>query len=233
MGRIAKRAVITSGLRGVIGCMLLALLAACSGVTHSVVGNEYRLTAKLGNDVVGGEARTSDERFALLARTIKSRRHKLGGKGVSWDELDFIPDAESTFTLPGGHQQILTIMYQSYKGARVIDGLQYGSFNAKDGTLQSVRAFLKDPATLPEPPKLDLRAWSEVHNVFREWLRIHKASKFNFVIEQPPVISARLHVAGYLARYAHRNADGTLSRFAAIIDPATDAVHVLYDVNTD
>jgi len=52
-------------------------------------------------------------------------------------------------------------------------------------------------------------------------------------VEQEPVISARLNVAGYMVHYAHRNADQSLSRFAAIVVPKTEKVHVLYDINMD
>ncbi len=223
-----------TAIRAGVLCTMFLLLAGCGGAKLKVVGNEFRLTAKEGSEVVGTKTNSEQQRVALLIRTLKERRHKLGGKGVSWDELDFVPYAETTFTLPNGDQQILTVIYQAYKGARVIDGLQYGSFETKHGRLQSVRAFLKDPATLPDPPAVgDMKSWSKANQIFRDWLRVNKATKINFVVEERPVISARLHVAGYLARYAYRNPDGSHSRFAAIIDPTKQAVHVLYDIGSD
>jgi hypothetical protein len=212
----------------------LVMLGGCGSVPLKVVGNEYRLTVKDNSgNIADKEAKTADERVAVLSATLRDRRKELGGENIAKDELTFLPYAESSFTLPDGSTQVLTVIYQTYKGARVIDGLQYGSFDSNSGELRSVRAFLKDPAKLPEPPKADMATWSRVHQTFRNYLQEHKATKFNFTIEEQPVISADLGVAGYLAHYSRRNADTSLSRFAAIVDPNSNAVHVLYDIGTD
>jgi hypothetical protein len=198
------------------------------------VGNEYRLTvSKNKGNIASDEAKTSEERVTVLGRTLVDRRSELGASGVSKSGLTFAPYAESNVLLPNGEPQVLTVIFQTYKGARVLDGLQYGSFDQKTGELRAVRAFLKDPAKLPDPPQADMPAWSRAHEVFRDYLREHKATQINFTIEEQPVISASLSVAGYLARYARRNPDNSLSRFAAIVDPSTKKVHVLYDMETD
>jgi hypothetical protein len=214
--------------------LLAVVTAACSSVPLKVVGNEYRLTVpKNKGNIAPNEAKTPEERVAVLERTLTDRRSELGASGVSKGDLAFAPYAESAVLLPDGEAQVLTVVFQTYKGARVLDGLQYGSFDQTTGELRALRAFLKDPAKLPDPPQADMAAWSKAHQVFRDYLREHKATQINFTIEEQPVISATLGVAGYLARYARRNADGSLSRFAAIVDPSTKAVHVLYDMETD
>ncbi len=213
--------------------LALLLLAGCSSIPLKVVGNEYRLTVEKKGNIADSEAKTAEERVAVLSATLKDRRKELGGAGIEKDALTFMPYAESSFILPDGEAQVLTVLYQTYKGARVLDGLQYGSFDLKTGELRAVRAFLKDPAKLPDPPQADMTAWSAAHRVFREYLQKHKAAKINFLIEEQPVVSAGLGVAGYLARYSRRNPDASLSRFAAIVDPAAKTVHVLYDIGTD
>lgn len=135
--------------------------------------------------------------------------------------------------MPDGQAQVLTVLYQTRDSARVLDGIQYGSYDQETGELRAVRAFLKDPSKLPTAPKADMEIWSRMNEVFREYLRKKGGPKTVFGVEEMPVITSEPARAGYLARYSRRNADGSLSRFAAIIDPSNNQVHVLYDIVTD
>ena len=213
--------------------LALLLLAGCAGIPVQVVGSEHRLTLKEGGNLADDEASTAPERVAVLTAALKDRREELGGAGIGKDELTFTPYAESVFILPNGETQVLTVLYQTYQGARVLDAVQCGGFDQKTGELRALRATLKDPAKLPEPPQADMGAWAKAHQVFREYLRQHKAAKIDFTVDEQPVVSAALGVAGYLAHYSRRNPDTSLSRFAAIVDPATGSVHVLNDSSTD
>jgi hypothetical protein len=220
---------------GVLGLLYLMInIAGCSSVTVTAVGDEYSVISK---DMEGNLARKTansfDERVAVLSKTLRDRKNKLGGAAIKSDQLNFVAFGESEFILPNGQSHILTILYQTYKGARIVDSFQYGSFDKKTGELRTVRALFKDPAKLVSPPEASMEQWSQIHQNFREYLNKHKTLKVDFIVEQEPVISAKLNVAGYMVRYAHRNADNSLSRFAAIMEPKTDKVHVLYDINMD
>ncbi len=231
---MSDRKYVRAAVLPVLTGIILALLSACGGVPLRVVGEEHQLTVeKKHGNIAGKTAKTSKERVAVLSETIRDRKGELGGKGISDADLAFLPYAESTFILPNGQTHVLTVLYQAHKGARVLEGLQYGSFDRDTGELRAVRAVLKDPSRLPSPPAQDAAVWSRMHEVFRNYLQKSSNGEANFIIEEQPVISASAGVSGYLARYSRRNPDGSLSRFAALIEPGSESVHVLYDINTD
>jgi len=210
------------------------LLSGCGGIPLRVVGEEYQLTVekKKGN-IASKTAKTTEERVAVLSETIRDRKAELGGKGIPDADMAFLPYAESVFILPNGQTHVLTVLYQAYKGARVLEGLQYGSFDRDTGELRTVRAVLKAPSKLPPPPAQDAAVWSRMHEVFRNYLETGGNGQANYIIEEQPVIATAIGVSGYLARYSRRNPDGSLSRLAAVIEPNSERVHVLYDINTD
>ena len=78
-----------------------------------------------------------------------------------------------------------------------------------------------------------MTVWTRMNEVFREYLGMKGLEKTVFGIEEIPVITAEPARAGYLARYARRNPDGSLSRFSSIIDPKNEQVYVLYNIVTD
>lgn len=219
----------------VLPAIVLALLSACGGIPLRVVGEEYQLTVeKKHGNIAARTAKTSEERVAVLSETIRDRRSELGGGNIPKEDLAFLPFAESVFILPDGRQtHVLTVLYQAHKGARVLEGLQYGSFDRDTGELRTVRAVLKDASKLSPPPAQDASVWSHMHEVFRNYLDKSSNGHANFIIEEQPVISLAAGVSGYLARYSRRNPDGSLSRFAAVIEPGSEKVHVLYDISTD
>jgi len=215
--------------------MAAPILSGCGvKAMRAVVGEEHQLTVEKKSGNLGSRrAETFDERCEVLAEAIAERKSELGGKNISEDDLEFIPFAESTIIMPDQKAYILTVLYQSRNGARILDGLQYGSFDSKKGELRTIRAFLKDPTELPAAPKADMVVWTRMNEVFREYLEKKGVPKTVFGIEEIPVVTAEPPRSGYLARYARRNSDGSLSRFAAIIDPSDEQVHVLYDIVTD
>jgi hypothetical protein len=223
------------GLWGLSLIIVVLTLSGCGGVKalRAVVGEEYQLTVEKSGNLASRPATTFADRSAVLAETLVARKNELGGKGIAEDELQFIPFAESTIILPDGQTHVLTVLYQARDGARILDGLQYGSFDLEKGQLRTVRAFLKDPAKLPAAPKPDMAVWSRMNELFRVYLNRKGAPRTIFGIEEMPVMTAEPARAGYLARYARRNPDGSLTRFAAIIDPSNDQVHVLYHIETD
>lgn len=226
------------GRSGLWCMMLLFTVVALSGcgvkAMRVVVGEEHQLTVEKKSGNLGSrEAMTFDERCEVLAETIAERKNDLGGKDISEDDLEFVPFAESTIIMPDGKAYVLTLLYQSRNGARILDGLQYGSFDLKKGELRTIRAFLKDPSRLPLAPNPDMAVWTRMNDVFREYLKKKGTPKTVFGIEEIPVITAEPARAGYLARYSRRNPDGSLSRFAAIIDPSDEQIYVLYNIVTD
>lgn len=215
--------------------VVVPMLSGCGvKAMRTVLGEEHQLTVEDKSGNLGSRrAGTFDERCAVLAEAIAERKSELGGKTISEDDLAFIPFAESTIIMPDGKAYVLTVLYQSYNGARILDGLQYGSFDSKKGELRTIRAFLKNPDKLPAAPKADMVVWTRMNDVFRGYLEKKGVPKTVFGIEEIPVVTAEPPRSGYLARYARRNSDGSLSRFAAIIDPSDEQVYVLYDIVTD
>jgi hypothetical protein len=216
-------------------CIIGAIALTGCGVTAKrvVVGTEYQLNVEGSGNLGPRPAGTFEERCAVLAETIVQRHDELGGRDISGNDLTFVPFAESTITLPDGRTQVLTVLYQTRNGVRILDGIQYGCFDLKKGELRTVRAFLKDPSKLPAAPKPDMAVWTRMNEVFRAYLTQKGTPKTVFGIEEIPVITAEPARAGYLARYGRRNPDGSFSRFAAIIDPSNDRVNVLYDTTTE
>ena len=223
------------------GLLLMALLfigfvfSGCGvKAMRTVLGDEHQLTVEKKSGNLGSrQAMTFDERCEVLAEAIAERKNELGGKNISEDDLEFIPFAESTIIMPDGKAYVLTLLYQSRNGARILDGLQYGSFDLKKGELRTIRAFLKDPSKLPNAPRPDMAVWTRMNEVFREYLKVKGFPKTVFGIEELPVITAEPARTGYLARYSRRNQDGSLTRFAAIIDPSNEQIYVLYNIVAD
>ena len=218
--------------------MLLFVVFMASGcgvkAMRTVLGDEHQLTVEKKSGNLGSRpAMNFDDRCEVLAEAIAERKNELGGSGISEDDLEFVPFAESTIIMPDGKAYVLTVLYQSRNGARILDGLQYGSFDLKKGELRTVRAFLKDPTKLPAAPKPDMNVWTRMNEVFREYLDKKGAPKTVFGIEDLPVIISEPARAGYLARYSRRNPDGSLSRFAAIIDPSNEQIYELYNIVVD
>jgi len=224
--------------RGLWLIVLLVIVFIFSGcgvkAMRVVLGEEHQLTVEKKSGNLGSRrAMTFDERSEVLAEALAERKDDLGGKNISEDDLEFVQFAESTIVMPDGKAYVLTLLYQSLNGVRILDGLQYGSFDLKKGELRTIRAFLKDPSKLPPAPKPDMAVWTRMNEVFREYLKRKGTPKTVFGIEEIPVITAEPPRAGYLARYSRRTPDGSLSRFAAIIDPSDEQVYLLYNIVTD
>lgn len=218
-----------------IGATLLVplLLSGGCGTQLTVIEQEHQLTRKKGGNLADTEATTTKQRARVLADVLTERRDELAAQDIDKKELSFQPYGESTIILPNGQTHALVILYQTHKGARVMEGLQYGSFDLESGELRTVRAHLQKTAGLPDPPKPNLKTWSNMHKVFRAYLKQQGRAGVSFSISDRPVLSSRLKVGGYLVQYAYRNANGSLSRFAGIIEPDREQVHALYDVTTD
>ncbi|MDH5784090.1 MAG: hypothetical protein OEZ16_00610 [Chromatiales bacterium] len=218
---------------GIVLLCLSLLLAGCSSVPVDVVDSQHQMTIMDEGNIAMEKALNPEARARVLADTMKQKRGKLGGKAIAEEALEFKSWGESGITLPNGQRHIVVVLHQQHMGARIIDGVQYGSFDADSGELRGVRAELRDPAMLPEPPTRDGRQWAEMHDKFREFVKQRYGRAVNFIIHETPVIVAQQTVAGYLAEYSIRNEDGTLNRFSSVIDAKDGQIHVIYDMNTD
>ncbi|MDH5178932.1 MAG: hypothetical protein OEZ39_00235 [Gammaproteobacteria bacterium] len=212
---------------------ILLLSVGCSSTKLTVIGQEHQLTREESGNIAGEKAETTLQRSKVLGDVLIKRYDDLTSKDISRRDLAFAPYGESTIILPDGQTHVLVVLYQTYKGARIMEGLQYGSFDLKSGELRTVRAHLQKTSDLPDPPGPDLKTWSAMHNVFRAYLKQQGHEGISFSISDKPVVSAQLKVGGYLVQYSYRNENNSLSRFAGIIEPGTERVHVLYDITTD
>jgi len=208
------------------------MLSAC-GSSYMVIGDEHRLTRAKSGNIAWDEAKTVEQRAEVFANVLRDNVGDFAKTPIPKKDLEFEPYGESRIVLPNGQTHVIVFVYQTYHGARIVDYIQHGSFDNKTGELRTVRASLQPVAGLPEPPKADTDTWTKMHDHVRAYLSGHKAIVPNFNISDRPVVSAKLRVAGYFIQSSHRNENGSLTRFAGIVEPATGKVHVLYDVNTD
>ena len=226
-----------SGIRNAFLAIVLmfgAMLCGCQSVsTYSTVGNEHRITITKGN-LAARTALDSESRVRAFVNAVKDNRKHLGASEISKAALSFVPFGPEAFVkLPNGESHIIVAFNQAYKGTRIIDSIQYGSFLQDTGELRTIRTQLVDPVNLPKVPTASRVDREKATTLFRNYLREHGQSETFFDIDEVPVMSARLHAAGYFAQYSKRNKNGSLSRMAAIVDPKNARVHVLYDINTD
>ena len=223
----------TSQARWVLGLVLLSFAAGACARDRGIEGQEYRLTKEKHGNIAWHRAKTVEQRAKIFTDVLRDRAREFSGKKIAKKDLEFQTVGESRIVLPNGQTHILIVVYQTYHGARIIDQMQYGSFNARTGQLRTIRANLQPVKGLPEPPKPDPNVWSQLHDQFRAYVKARFAYVPNFAISDQPVISAKLHVAGYLVQFSHRNDNGTLTRFAGVIDPGNGQVSVLRDVTSD
>ncbi len=210
------------------------LLEACgTAPIKDVVDTQHRITQVDDGNIADREAHTPEQRIAVLKETLLDRADELTKLDIDENKLEFIAFGESFIGTPDDSTQILLIMHQGYLGARIIDAVQYGSFDKESGELRALRADIRDPDELPKPPKADRAEWSRIYRHLRKVFPTQGRPAAGYTVSDQPVISNNRKAAGYLAHYSVRNQNGSLSRFAAIIEPGTYKMHILYDINTD
>jgi hypothetical protein len=216
--------------------MLLALnlVTACGSVpVRQVVGNQHQITQLKSGNIADRKATNAKERIEIMKQTLVSRADELTKLNIDETSLEFIAFGESEIGTPDGSTQYLLIMHQGYRGARIIDAVQYGSFDKETGELRALRADIGDISKLPPAPKTDRNEWSKIYRYVRKLFQSQGRPAAGYSVSDQPVISSKRKVAGYLAQYSVRNRNGSLSRFAAIIEPDSYKMHILYDINMD
>ncbi|HEX5707083.1 MAG TPA: hypothetical protein VFX96_07295, partial [Pyrinomonadaceae bacterium] len=207
-----------------------------SGLRAQAFGDDRLVTLDAGS--LAPAASSPEERVKAFTDFLLEQRGYFGAGGARAEEIAFAPAVEEQRATRRRADQAepyaFVALQQLHRGARVIDETQYGVFlldrEGRAGELRRVRAHLRNPSELPAPPAADPGVRRAADDAFRRYLTGRTLGGGDVSVEETPVISVRLRTAGYLARYYKRHADGTASRLAAVVEPATGQVKVLYDI---
>jgi hypothetical protein len=205
-----------------------------SGLDARTFDDERLITLAQGN-LARTPATTADERARALSSFLVEHRAYFDIANVPAENLVFtMAGPEFKVTQPQGRSFMMVALHQLYQGAPVIDETQYGAFlldsSGRVAELRRVRARLIDPSQLPAPPTPNPEQQKAADTLFRKFLLDRLVSGEDIRVEDNPVVSAKLGIAGYLAQYSKRNEDGTVSRLEAVVAPSTAEIKVLYDI---
>jgi hypothetical protein len=228
------------GLRAALICGLLVLPIVACGQDRRVAGLEDRtgghvevldvgggvlLVAERGN-LVPQATSSEDERIDALSSLLIDESQRFSANRFA-EELAFEPVmAEGLFVIDG-ERLASTLLVQTVDGAPVLEALQSGAWaigeDRRVGELRRVHAILYDPARLPTPPAAPSpRRLDEARGAFESWLaRERGITDGEATLTGKRVISARLGVAGYEARWFRAERGGASSRIVAILDAET------------
>jgi len=202
-----------------------------SGFTNLLLGEERLVALKMGN-LSETAATDAQDRLNILAEFLQTYAEFFGVPTTKANDLMVLAAAPEQQAVVGMNEDHQTVMVnQEFEGAIVLDGQVFGEYVRvadRNWQLRRVQGRLFDPASLVAPVASNDDTLGLAAGLFEEFLVQNEFFEGGMNVLPTPVILGAENLAGFLCNYMRTYDDGSMDRMAAVVNPLTDQLHVVY-----